>query len=645
MVPTKLGGRGRSFADRKNPKTTKSAWRTEPNYLTDNTYLPVTNPALWKPINFIRRNRALYNIVKHLTSIKRNGIQELARLIKANMRITLPTLEMETHLAKHGRVSQENTTFPTPIKITIITPLNNTPKQYLKEMIESVLAQTYGNWELCLADQSDKEHEYVGHMGSAYAQNDQRIKYVKIENNHGRSALLNNAIKKSSGEYIGILDHIDILHPSALYEVMKAIYKDGAEFIYTDEAVFSPNRTIILKHHKPDYAFDTLCSCNYISRFTVFSKKLTDHAGMFRSEFDGSHDYDLILRYTEAASHVCHISKLLYFRRSHDRANEPRFNNEPYAVWSAEKAIGDYLKKRGFTARVEKKFGFPGFYRVNFILTEKPLVSIIIPNKDNIALLRNCLSSIIEKTTYENYEIIIVENNSTKDATFEYYEELKRYPGITVLNWEGKGFNYSELCNFGARYSAGKQLLFMNNDVEIITPNWIEEMLMYSQRKDVGVVGMKLYFLNGSVQHAGMVLGMGGVPSHVYLGMPYTEMGFMAKLHIVQNMSAVTAACMMIRRSVFEEVGLFAPEFCSSYNDVDLCLKTRKAGYLIVWTPYAEAYHLESKSRGYNTTSGQKRKHSQETALFKAKWKEVLAQGDPYYNRNFSTEKTEYGVR
>jgi GT2 family glycosyltransferase len=426
---------------------------------------------------------------------------------------------------------------------------------------------------------------------------------------------------------------------------MKAICHKGAEFIYTDEAVFSPDRTIILKHHKPDYAFDTLCSCNYISRFTVFSKKLTDAAGMFRSEFDGSHDYDLILRYTDAASHVCHISKLLYFRRSHDRANEPRFNNEPYAVWSAEKAIGEYLKKRGFAAKVEKKFGFPGFYRVNYTLTEKPMVSIIIPNKDNISLLRNCLSSIIEKTSYENYEIIIVENNSTKEATFAYYEELKRYPGISVVNWVGKGFNYSELCNFGARHATGTQLLFMNNDVEIITPNWIEEMLMYSQRKDVGVVGMKLYFLNGSVQHAGVVLGMGGIASHVYLGMPYTEMGFMAKLHIVQNMSAVTAACMLMRKSVFEEVGLFAPEFCSSYNDIDLCLKARKAGYLIVWTPYAEAYHLESKSRGYSTTSGQKRKLSQETALFKAKWKEVLAQGDPYYNRNFSIEKADYSVK
>jgi GT2 family glycosyltransferase len=245
--------------------------------------------------------------------------------------------------------------------------------------------------------------------------------------------------------------------------------------------------------------------------------------------------------------------------------------------------------------------------------------------------LKNCITSIIEKTTYENYEIVIVENNSAKDATFNYYEELKRYPGFSVVYWEGKGFNYSEICNFGVRHASGKQLIFLNNDVVIISPNWIEEMLMYSQRNDVGVVGVKLYFLNRSVQHAGVVLGLGGVAGHIYLGMPYYETGYTAKLHIVQNMSAVTAACMMIKKSVFEEVGRFAPEFCDSYNDIDLCLKIRKAGYLIVWTPYAEAFHLESKSRGYNTSSGKKHRLAWEMDLFKTKWGDELAKGDPYY--------------
>jgi GT2 family glycosyltransferase len=252
----------------------------------------------------------------------------------------------------------------------------------------------------------------------------------------------------------------------------------------------------------------------------------------------------------------------------------------------------------------------------------------------------------MEKTTYHNYEIIVVENNSAKETTFAYYEELKQYENITVAHWDGKGFNYSEICNFGARNAKGQQLLFLNNDVMIITPNWIEEMLMYSQRSNVGMVGAKLYFLNGAVQHAGMVLGLGGVAGHVYLGAPYDDIGFMAKLQIVQNMSAVTAACMMIRRSVFDEVGFFTPEFCEAHNDIDLCLKVRGAGYLIVWTPYAEAYHLESKSRGYYSQSkNKKRQLVRETAIFNDKWGKELAAGDPYYNRNFSLERADYSLK
>ena len=261
-------------------------------------------------------------------------------------------------------------------------------------------------------------------------------------------------------------------------------------------------------------------------------------------------------------------------------------------------------------------------------------------------MLRSCLASIMEKTTYGNYEIIIVENNSEQERTFAFYEELKRYANISVVYWKGNGFCFSEICNFGAQNAAGAQLLFVNNDVLIITPNWIEEMLMYSQRSDVGLVGCKLYFLNGAVQHAGMVLGLGGsVAGHVYLGAPNEEIGFMAKLQIVQNMSAVTAACMMIKRPVFEEVGYFTQEFCDSFNDVDLCLKIRSAGYLVVWTPYAEAYHLESKSRGYNIVSGKKRRLLEETALFNKKWGAVLAAGDPYYNRKFLLERADYRLK
>jgi len=341
----------------------------------------------------------------------------------------------------------------------------------------------------------------------------------------------------------------------------------------------------------------------------------------------------------------------LYFRRNGEKtaALDTALNitKKMESISAGEKVITEYLKKHGKPGRVESRIGLPGFYRISYDLTERPLVSIIIPNKNNAPLLRKCLASILEKTTYTNYEVIIVENNSTDAAIFALYEELKMRAHIHVVHWEGKGFNFSEICNFGAQHAGGQQLIFLNNDIVIITPNWIEEMLMYSQRSDVGLVGAKLYYPNGSIQHAGVVLGLGEIAGLIHHSAPHGTIGYMGRLQIVQNMSAVIAACVMVKKQVFEEVGRFAPEFAISYNDVDLCLKIRKAAYLIVWTPYAEAYHLESWSRGYNSNPKNKPNFVQETALFKAKWENegVFVKGDPYYNCNFSLDKTDYKVK
>jgi GT2 family glycosyltransferase len=551
-------------------------------------------------------------------------------------------LERELYLSKSERLSQENTVFPKQIKISIITPLFNTREEYLIKMIESVAAQTYSNWELCLADGSETGHENIKNICESYTSRENRIKYRKLDENLGVSGNSNKAIEMSGGEYIGLLEHDDVLHPSALYEIVNVICAENSDFIYSDEAMFSSNGKIILKHYKPDYAVDTLCSHNYISRFTVFSRTLIDRAGVFRREFDGSQDYDLILRYTHAAAKISHVSELLYFHRIRERSNIDKKIN---VISSAEKAITEHLKTRSLPAQAESKIGLPGYYRIFYELTEKPLVSIIIPNRDNAPLLRGCLSSIMEKSTYDNYEIIIVENNSTDNATINFYKELSRYDNIHILHWEGKEFNFSEICNSGYEHAKGEQLIFLNNDIEIITPNWIEEMLMYCQREDVGAVGSKLYFSNRSIQHAGVALGIEGTAGHILYGSLFGSAGYMGKLQIVQNMSAVTGACMMIRRKVFEDVGLFAPEFYNSYNDVDLCIRIRKAGYLVVWTPYAEAYHYESKSRGYNITDEKKRKLANEITLFKKKWKKELAAGDPYYNRNFSLDNANYTIK
>ena len=578
--------------------------------------------------------------------LKRNGLKLTSRklgiYVQRQLKKKLSRLEKELALTNSKRTSQENTVFPKQIKFSLVTPLYNTQEEYLIAMIESVLAQTYGNWELCLTDGSDEEHSNVMFICKEYADKDSRIKYKKLEKNYGISENSNKAIEMSCGDYIGILEHDDALHPSALYEIMKVICENNSDFIYTDEAIFSFNGKITLRHYKPDYAVDTLYSHNYISRFTVFSRTLMDKAGVFRSEFDGSQDYDLILRYTYIAAKVCHISKLLYFHRKREKSNIDKKLN---VISSAEKAITEHLKSRGIQAQVENKIGLPGYYRIIYELTEKPLVSIIIPNRDNASLLRNCLSSIMEKTTYDNYEIIIVENNSADNATLNFYKELKRYDNVHIVNWGGKNFNFSEICNMGYRHAKGKQLIFLNNDIEIITPNWIEEMLMYCQRDDVGVVGAKLYFSNRSIQHAGVVLGIEGTAGHILYGAPFGSSGYMGGLQIVQNMSAVTGACMMVKRKVFEDVGFFPPEFCISYNDFDLCIRIRKAGYLVVWTPYAEAYHFESKSRGYNITHEKKRKLTNEIALFKLKWKNELATGDPYYNRNFSLNNANFSIK
>ena len=601
---------------------------------------------IWSFLSLIRRNSALYSLAKQALFLKRNGIKLTSKkfgvYVQRQIKKKFSRLEKELALTNSKRTMQENTVFPKQIKFSLITPLYNTNEEYLITMIESVIAQTYGNWELCLTDGSDDEHSNIMFICREYADKDSRIKYKKLEKNFGISENSNKAIEMSGGDYIGLIEHDDALHPSALYEIMKVICEYNSDFIYTDEAVFSSNGKITLRHYKPDYAVDTLCSRNYISRFTVFSRTLMDKAGVFRSEFDGSQDYDLILRYTYIASNVRHISKLLYFHRKREKSN---IEKKLSVISSAERAITEHLKTRGSRAQVESKIGLPGYYRVIYELTEKPLVSIIIPNRDNASLLRNCLSSIMEKTTYDNYEIIIVENNSADNATLNFYKELKRYDNVHIINWEGKKFNFSEICNMGYRHAKGEQLIFLNNDIEIITPNWIEEMLMYCQRDDVGVVGAKLYFSNRSIQHAGVVLGIEGTAGHILYGAPFGSTGYMGGLQIVQNMSAVTGACMMVKRKVFEDVGFFPPEFYNSYNDVDLCIRIRKAGYLVVWTPYAEAYHFESKSRGYNITHEKKRKLTNEIALFKLKWKNELAAGDPYYNRNFSLDNANYSIK
>ncbi len=536
--------------------------------------------------------------------------------------------------------------FENQVKFSVIVPLYNTPSKYLREMINSVTAQSYSNWELCLADGSDAEHSYVEEQCLAFAAEDSRIKYKKLEKNLGISDNTNAAIAMSEGDFIALFDHDDKLHPTALFEVAAAINEKGADFIYTDEAKFTKNekKDAYGFFFKPDFSPDMLRSINYICHFTVFSRALFERVGSFRSAFDGSQDYDMILRLTEKAQNPVHIPKILYFWRCHAESVASNIEAKPYAITAAKNAILEQVSRMGYTASIYDSSILTS-YRLKYDIIGEPLVSIIIPNKDHISDLELCLNSIYALSTYRNFEVVVVENNSTEEETFAFYERAKTcYPNLKVAVWEHE-FNYSKINNFGFKYAEGDYIVLLNNDIEIITPEWIEEMLMFAQRSDVGAVGMKLYFADNSIQHGGVVVGIADVAGHAHKGHPKDDPGYFGRLTYAQNFSAVTAAAMMVRSSVFTEVGGLEETFTVALNDVDFCLKVGKAGYRVVWTPYAEAYHYESKSRGYEDSDEKKARFEEEKQRLHKRWGEIFEKGDPYYNPNLTLDREDFGLR
>ena len=480
-----------------------------------------------------------------------------------------------------------------------------------------------------------------------YAKKDSRIKYKKLEKNLGISGNTNACLEMASGDYIGLFDHDDLLHPAALYEVMRAICEQDADFIYTDELTFSGNTSnIITAHFKPDYAPDNLRANNYICHFSVFSDKILENVKGFRSEYDGSQDHDFILRATECAKKIVHIPEILYYWRSHPNSVAADINSKPYASIAGRKAVHDHIARHNMESIVESTKAFPAMYRVEYSLKEKPLISIIIPNKNHIEDLRKCVNSILNKSTYPSYEIIIVDNDSDEMVVEDYYKALKQNEKIRIVSWNKK-FNFSAICNYGVGFAKGRYVVLLNNDTEVITESWLEEMLMYAQRQDVGAVGAKLYFANNTIQHAGVVLGMGRhrTAGYIFSKVDKENLGYMGRLCYAQNLSAVTFACVMIPRHVWDEVGGLDESFAVAFNDVDMCMRIRKAGYLIVWTPYAELYHYESKSRGLEDTPEKKKRFEGEVKRFQERWKNELAAGDPYYNPNLSLDREDFSLR
>ena len=538
---------------------------------------------------------------------------------------------------------QKHSAFAQKPLISIVIPLYCTPLPYLKELLESVRRQSYENWQLCLADGSpdDKAKEFIEkHYGR-----EKRIVYRKLEENGGISANTNEAVALAAGEYLMLCDHDDTLEPDALYEIVKAISDTGADVLYTDEdKVSMDGRHYFDPNFKPDFNLFRLRENNYICHIFVVKKSLTDETGLLRSEFDGAQDFDFILRCCEKAQKITHIPKVLYHWRCHMDSTAADPSSKAYAYEAGRKAVREHYQRLGIDAKVEMTER-PGWYRSHVKVQGNPLISVIIPNKDHTDDLELCLFSMTRKSTYRNYEILIVENNSEKEETFEYYRKLPdRYPKARVLTWE-KEFNYSAINNFAAKEAKGEYLLFLNNDVEILTPDWMEEMLQNCQQENVAAVGAKLYYPDDTIQHAGVVLGLGGIAGHIMCRASKEDPGYFGRMISVQEISAVTAACMMVKKSDFDAVGGLDETFQVAFNDIDLCMKFRAAGKKIIFTPYAELYHYESKSRGLEDTPEKQFRFDKEVKRFQEKWAQQLEMGDPYYSPNLSVTEGDCSLR
>ena len=528
--------------------------------------------------------------------------------------------------------------------ISIAVPAYQTPVEFLKQMIESLISQTYTGWELCIANASP-DNEEMQRVLADYSAKDVRVRFCSLKENLGIADNTNRAFAMAKGEFMGLLDHDDLLAPNALYEIVNTLQDHPqADALYTDEDKVTTDLDEHFQPHlKPDFNLDLLRSNNYICHFFVVRRSIVEKAGGFRKEFDGAQDYDFIFRCTENAREVLHVPEILYHWRTHKASTADNPASKMYAFEAGKRAIEAHLERTGTKGTVSHTQDL-GFYRVKYPVQGEPLVSVIIPNKDEKETLQTCLESLKKNTSYQNFEIIIIENNSTTGEIFKYYKELSRDQQIHLLRW-GKEFNYSAINNFGVAHARGEYLLFLNNDVKSIEPDWMEEMLGVCQRPEVGGVGAKLIYPDNTIQHAGCVIGMGGIAGHMFVDMPADRTGYLHKASLLQDMSAVTAACLMMKKEVFEQAGGFTEELAVAFNDVDLCLKVRKNNHLIVYDPYAKLYHMESKTRGAEDSKEKVRRFQTEIEYMRCHWMDILKNGDPYYNKNLSLTKWNYSLK
>jgi O-antigen biosynthesis protein len=510
---------------------------------------------------------------------------------------------------------------------------------WLEEGIRSVLAQFYPHWELWLCDVTSPVSTCSALK--QYQDQDVRVKVVSFSSAADTAAALNRALQLASGEFIGLLAQHDTLAPHTLYEVVRRLQDDQADLLYSDEDTINAAGQRSAPFCKPDWSPDLCLSSLYACRFGVYRKHLVEAVGGFRPAYAQSLDYDLLLRCSERSERIVHVPQILYHKRTSRDAPPGRLYKRlgkrttirqfvDTAHESAKRAVSDALNRRAEMATVEDG-SVPCTFRVRRRVSNSPLVSIIIPTRDRLSLLRRCLQSVETRTTYRHYEILVIDNGSREPQTLAYLASLP----YQVIR-DGGPFNFARLNNRAAALAHGRHLLFLNNDVEVITPEWLEALLEHSQRREVGAVGAQLLYADGTIQHAGIVLGVRGVAGHAHKYLPAESEGYFGFPHLIRNYSAVTAACLMLRKAVYEEAGGLDERLAVTFNDVDLCLRLRARGYLVVYTPYARLYHYESRSRWYQPPS------AEEVRLMLDRWGTLLP-CDPYYNPHLTLEREDFG--
>ncbi len=544
---------------------------------------------------------------------------------------------------KEELASQRTTKFDKEPLFSIVVPVYNPKDKYFIEMVKSVVNQTYSKWELCISDGGKSVKKILDNVVG----NDPRVKYCALGENLGISENTNKALELATGDFIVLGDHDDILRPNALFECAKAINENiDVDVVYSDEDKHdSSNNKRTEPNFKPDYSPDFLRVNNYICHLFVFSRELFEKVGKFRSEFDGSQDYDMILRCCEHAKNIIHIPKILYSWRMHSNSTAGNPESKKYAYDAGRRAVAAHLDRVNLKGEVTDIENYPGRYRVKYDIIGNPKISILIPNKDHVEDLDKCIRSVIGRQDYTNYEIIVIENNSTENETFEYYKKIEQeFECLKVVYWDAE-FNYSKINNFGVKYATGEYLLLLNNDTEMIGTDCLRELLSYGQRPDVGIVGAKLLYEDETVQHAGVIIGLAGLAGHAFVNNTKEDGGYQLRANMPQNLSAVTAACFLTRRSIYDEVGGLEETLQVAFNDVDYCLKVRDKGYLVVYNPYALLHHYESKSRGYEDSSEKIERFGGEALYMDKKWNNIIRNGDPYYNVNLTLHKSDFSLR